>query len=914
MKPLRRAWSRLAGSLSGWRREAQLAAEIESHIQLLTEDNLRRGLSPDDARRAALLTFGGVDLAKERYRDQRGWPALDSVRQDVCYAFRGMRRNPMFTAVAVACLALGIGANTAIFSLFNAVMLRSLPVGDPERLVFFRHSTYRGDLSAVRRLSSGYGQASLPYATYEAFRDHARSLSGVFVFASVGFEGNGLTLGVKGRAVSTDGEMVTGSYFPVLGVSPVLGRAIVDDDLNPGSPNVAVISHAFWSREFNQDPTAIGGSITINGLPFTIVGVAPPAFAGLHGAVPDLWVPLRPTDDLRPWGSRSAAPQAFFSDRKWWWCTIGARLKPGVTRSAALAETGYLFRRSITAGLSDVPSNLPTLALSDASPVFESLRRKFSTPLRILLATAALVLLIACANLAALLIARARSRQKEIGVRLAMGASRARLVRQLLTESVLLALCGGGLGLLFARWGGPLLLGLIAGSSQPTPLNVRPDGAVLAFAAAISVATGILFGLAPALRATRLDLLPQLKEAAASAAGRHGAGRLLVASQIALSAVLLFGTGLFVRTFRNLDKQDLGFDRDNLLLFEIDPERSGHKGAAGIALHRRLLESIHSLPGVRSATFSQLALLSGWHNSSPTGTDGAPLPPGRPNEVYYNRVGPRFFETMGMRVLLGRGIDWHDIDTTHPAAVVNESWAQAFFPGENPVGHRLSVGGDRLKPDRAYEIVGVTRDAKFDRMRGAPPRTVYVSYGARWDRSRRLCYAIRTAGDPLALAAPVREAIRRIDPNLPLFNLKTQSRQIDEALANERMVAHISAFFGILALLLVAVGLYGTLSYAVSRRTAEIGIRMALGAPGSAVLWTILRESLVIAACGLAAGLPAALLLARLVASSLFGVGTYDAATIAAVALLLTAIAVLAGLLPASRASRIDPIQALRHE
>ncbi len=411
---------------------------------------------------------------------------------------------------------------------------------------------------------------------------------------------------------------------------------------------------------------------------------------------------------------------------------------------------------------------------------------------------------------------------------------------------------------------------------------MTPDGTVLAFAALLSLATGILFGLAPALRATRMDLAPGLKESASSTTPHRGAARLLVASQIAISVVLLFGAGLFVRTLRNLNSQDLGFTRENLLLFEVDPERSGYKGASGIALNGRLLEEVNRLPGVRSASFSQVALLSGWRNTSPTATDGSPLPAGQPNEVYYNRVGPRFFETTSMRILLGRGIELRDMEGGRPAAVVNESWARAFFPGENPVGHRLSVGGDRLRPDQAYQIVGVSEDARYDQIRGAPPRTVFLSYGATWDRSRRLCFALRAAGDPLALAGSVREAIRRIEPNLPVFNMKTQRQQIDEALGQERMLARISAFFGGLALLLVAVGIYGTLSYAVTQRTGEVGIRMALGAGRAEVIWMILKESLMVAGIGLAGGLPAALALSRLAASSLYGVTTYDGMTIAA--------------------------------
>ncbi len=913
MKALRRVWNRLAGSLAGRRREADLAEEFESHIEMLTAENLRRGMSPAEARREALLTFGGVEKSKDDYRDQRGLPWLDSLRQDVRYGLRGMRKRPAFTAVALTCLTLGIGANTAVFSLFNAVMLRSLPVSHPEQLVFFEYTSPGGSLGALRRTSSGY-RTSLPYATYEAFRDQARSLAGVFVFVSSGIEGHAATVNVGGRAVAADAEMVTGNYFSVLGVSPMLGRTIEDGDLDAGAGNVTVLSHSFWSREFGGDVSALGRSIGVNGTSFRIVGVSPPGFVGLHGAVPDLWVPLRPTDDMRPWGSRAGSAQVFFSDRRWWWCTIGARLKPGVSRAQAQAETDYLFRQSITAGLSSVPPSLPRIELSQASPVFESMRLKLAAPLQILMVTAGLVLLIACANLAALLVSRAQSRQREIGVRLAIGASRARLARQLLTESLLLSLSGGAFGLLAARWGGAALLGLIAGDSQTALLNVSPDCRVLAFAAVVSVATGVLFGLAPAWRATRMDLAPRLKESAASTTPHRGAARLLVASQIAISVVLLFGAGLFVRTLRNLDGQDLGFTRENLLLFEVDPERSGYKGASGIALNGRLLEEMQRLPGVRSATFSQMALLSGWRNTSPTGTDGPPLPAGQPNEIYYNRVGPRFFETMGMRVVLGRGIGLRDTEQGRTAAVVNEAWARAFFPGESPVGHRVSVGGDRLKPDQAYEIVGVAEDAKYDQIRGAPPRTVFLSYGAAWDRSRRLCFALRSAGDPLALAGSVRAAIRRIEPNLPVFNMKTQRQQIDEALGQERMLARISAFFGGLALLLVAVGIYGTLSYAVTQRTGEVGIRMALGAGRPEVVWMILRESLVVAGIGLAGGLPAALGLSRLASSSLYGVTTYDGFTIAATVALLSGIAAAAGFVPAYRAARIDPIRALRHD
>lgn len=914
MKALRRAWERLAGSFTGRRREAELADELRSHIEMLTEDNIRAGKSPVEARRAALLRFGGVEVAKEYYRDQRGFPVLDSLRQDVRYALRGMRRNPAFTAIVVACLALGIGANTAIFSVVNGAMLRALPVSHPERLAFFTYSQPPGGMGAIRRLSTGFGGATFPWATYEAFRDHARTLSGVFVYASAGVEGSAMTVDAGGRPFVADGEMVTGGYFSTLGVSPVLGRGIVDRDLAGGASGVVVVSHRLWMREFGGLSSAVGRSIRVNTELFTIVGVAPPGFAGLSAVVPDLWLPLRPSSNVKPWGSRSASPDAYYTDRRWWWCMIGGRMRPGATLREVQAETAHLFGQSITAGVGDVPTRLPSLSVSSASPVFQRLRQGFSTPLGILLVTASLMLLMACANVAALLVARAKARQLEIGVRLAIGASRARVIRQLLTESSLLSACGGMLGLMFAYWGAPALLGLIVGRRHPTPLDVSPDGVVLVFAAALSVGTGMLFGLAPAIRAAREDLAPQLTEAARSVTPSGGLGRVLVGFQVALSVVLLFGAGLFVRTLDSLDGQQLGFQRDRLLLFDVDPVRSGYTGARGIELHNRLAERIGKLPGVTAVTYVQEALLSGYRNSTPTATDGgAPMPADQPDEDFFNRVGPQFFETMGMRILLGRGIEWRDTNGERAAAVVNESWARAHFPGESPVGHRLSTGGDRFDPQSAYEIVGVAEDAKYHSMRDAPPRTVYIGYPEKRARARRMCFVVRSAASPAALVTAVADAVHDVDPALPIYNVRTQRQQIEEAMGTERTLAGMSSFFGILALLLVAIGVYGTLAYSVTRRTGEIGIRMALGARRGAVVWMILRESLGASAFGLCAGLAAALALSGYAESLLFGVGARDGVTIAATVGILSAIAAVSALLPASRAARVDPIRALRH-
>ncbi len=890
---------RLAASVAAGRRERETAEELETHISLLAEENVRRGMGEAAAWRAARLTFGSVEAAREHCREQQRLAWAENLALDLRYALRGFRRNPVFTAVALACFTLGIGANTAVFSLFNAVMLRGLPVEEPSRLVFFEYTKGNRDIGPMRRLSSGYSFSALPYCAYEALR-RAKTLDGVFVFVPPGVEGSSLTVTVDGRAAAVDGEMVTGEYFSALGVRPALGRALVDSDLRADAPDVAVVSHGFWTRELNADPGAVGRRMTINGQLFKIAGVAPEGFAGLLRAKADLWVPLRPTASLRPWGSRSKPAQAPFTDNTWWWTTIGARLKPGVTREQARAETEPLFQQAITAGVTKLPTPLPGLELSAAGPVFENYRKRYALSLRILLLTSGLVLLIACSNLAALMAARVRARRKETAIRLSIGASRGRIAAQFLTETLLLSAAGGALGLWLATWLGPALLSLLAGSGRETQMDVSPDWTVLAFTMGLSVGTGVACGLLPAWRAAREDLAPRLKPAGVSS-------RWLVAAQVALSVVLLYGAGLFLRTLRNLDAQALGFERESLLLFDIDPERSGYQGQAGVALHARLLEAVQAVPGVRAATVSEFVLLSGWSNTSPSATDG-PQPKG-PNEVHYNRVGPNFFETMGMRLVLGRGVTAADITGSRPVAVVNQKWAEAFFPGQNPVGHRLSLGDERLNPEKAYEIVGLAADAKFERMRETPPRTVFLSYGAKWDRSRRLSYAVRARASVLPA---VFEAVRTVDANLPLFNLKTQEQQIEEALGQERLLARVSAFFGGLALLLVAVGIYGTLSFAVTQRTAEIGVRMALGARAGDVVRMVLRESFAVAAAGLACGVPAALGLSRLVEASLYGVKPHDAATLTVVGGVLALIATLSGLAPASRAARIDPLRALR--
>jgi predicted permease len=895
--------------------EQDLEREIEAHLDLEAEEQHETGRPKDQARYAARRAFGNVTSAKEDVRAAWGWTALDQLVQDLRYTMRLLRRSRGFTAVAVACLALGIGANTAIFTLMNAVMLKSLPVEDPEQLVVMQYVAAKSVPREIRRTSSGYGRTSLPLGAFEQFRGASETLSSVFAFVPTGFNDHSLAVSVEGELSLAAGEMVSGSYFSGLGVTPILGRAIVEDDEKLDAPRVAVISYAYWSRRFARDPAVIGSSIGLNRMAFTIVGVIPPEFFGITtGLAPDIWVPLRDGLGIQPWGNQPPPGESLFADDGWWWAMIGGRRKPGVTEEQARAEIDVLFQRSITQGLSaPPPEELPHIELIPASGGMHLLRQRFSEPLWVLMTAVGLVLLIACANVATLLLARASAREKEMSVRLATGASRARLIRQLLTESIVLAAIGGALGLVLAQWASRVLLVLMSPVGQPLALDVRPDSTVLAFSASVCILTGMLFGLAPAFRATRVDLAGGLKTTAQASTPRLGLGKALIVGQVALSLLLLIGAGLFLRTLNNLANEDVGFDQHNLLLFALDARRDGSTQESLAAVYQRVLEDMQALPGVRSATASGLALLTGWMSNTGIKTNGPPLDPGESSNVYWNGVGPAFLETMGIPLVLGRDIEWSDTQGARKVIVVNEAMARHFFPDGNPLGHLVTVPRSP-NPDESFEIVGVAANAKYDRMRSEPPRTLYVPYTSMAGTLGRLFFEIRTVGEPTAMIPAVREAVRRIDRDLPLVDVKTQSEQIQQSLSQERMFARLASFFAALALLLVAVGLYGTLSYAVTRRTNEIGIRMALGAQRFAVLWMVLRESLVLILAGAVIGLPLAFATTRFVESQLYGVQPNDVLTVSAAVLVLAAAGALASYLPARRAARVDPMVALRYE
>jgi predicted permease len=907
--------------------ERELTDELRFHLENLMQENVARGITQEEARCAALRELGGVEQIKEECRDMRHVNLIENVLQDVRYGFRQLRRTPALTAVVVLSLALGIGANTAIFTLMDAVMLKTLPVKQPEQLVLLQWAAGQPQGPPDQVMSSlhgnmwqtqtgGMASTSFSYPALEEFRARNKVFSDVFGFQSA----DRLNMNLAGQASLAYGEMVTGDYFAGLGVSSVLGRAITDADEKGGAPPVAVISYGLWKSRFGGSLSVIGKTITLNGVPFTIVGVAPPEFFGVQpGSKLDLWVPISTQPQILPQWDRPG--ESWFTERNRWWVVIMGRLKTGATQQQALAAMKVLFLQSMTAGLKAPPKAqlLPQIELMSASQGLNDLRQQFSRPLWVLMKLVGLVLLIACANVANLLLARATTRSREIAVRLAIGAGRRRLIRQLLTESILLAAMGGVAGLFFAFKGIHILLALMASGRDPVWLVVHPDLAILSFTAAVSLFTGILFGLAPALRATRIALTPALKENAGAASGGRGAksrlSRALVVAQVAGCLLLLTVAGLFVRTLENLENQNLGFDQQHLLLFKIDPTQAGYQGTRLTTFYQQLLARIQFLPGVRSTSFSSDGLIgAGMSVQNISIQDYVPKQGGKEPGAWVNNVGPDFFETTGIKLLLGRAVGVDDTESSPKVAVMNEALARQIFGKANPIGRRFSFGKPKTAADE-YSIVGVVQNAKYEELRQPAPPTVYIPYTQMAERGWPSAYfEVRTAGDPLVMVPTLRRIVSAMDRDLPLSDVRTESEKIDQALMQERLFARLSSFFGGLALLLACLGLYGVMSYSVARRTGEIGIRVALGAQRRDILGMVLRETLLLVVVGIAIGLPVALASTRWISSFLYGLKPDDAVTIATAGGFMIAVALFSGFWPARRAARVDPIVALRYE
>jgi predicted permease len=838
---------------------------------------------------------------------------METLLKDLRYGIRGLLKRKGFAAIAVLTLALGIGANTAIFTLVNAVMLKTLPVTKPEELVLFSDTTSEGTSLEDSPRTGVWPRFS--YASYEYFRDHNQSFQDIAALRSgVSRLSVRQTDAQAAAAARASGHLVTGNYFSVLGVRAMRGRVLTPEDDKPSAQPAAVISHRYWEQELNSDPATVGKSFIINGTNFTVVGITPPEFFGERvRRPPDFWLPLsfQPQIELR---------DSFLTDKQAYWLMLMGRLKSGVSLDQAQASANLALRQHLTeqAGNELTAERQKGIQNTYAMLVegqggISGLRRAYSKPLQMLMAIVGIVLLIACANVGSLLLSRAASRKAEISLRMALGATRRRIIRQLLTESMLLAGLGGVCGVLLAQWAVVVLVGLVAKGS---PLNTRPDVGVLVFTAGVSIIAGLLFGLVPAVQASRANLSSTIKEKSRTRSGfmRFSLSSVMVVMQVGLSMVLLTGAGLFARSLVKLQNEDVGFDRNNVLLLGIDPRLAGYKPAELATLYQQLIDRLGSIPQVRNVSMATYAPMSGTNRSSSIKLTGYTAQPGEDLVVQDILAGPKYAETLGIPLLRGREIELRDTASAPRIAVVNSTFAEHYFKDQNPIGRSFTFDDD-TDNGAALEIVGVVGDIKSDDAREKPDPTVYRPILQIQDQSAySVTIHVRTLADPSPLTPQVRQMINQIDDKLPIFSVITLSDQLRENLNQERLIAQLVSFFGALALILACIGLYGVMAHGVARRTNEIGIRMALGARGGNIAWMILRETLYLVLAGLILGVPAAVLGARLISTQLFGMSPTDPVTLVAAALILTLVALLAGYLPARRASRVNPLNALRYE
>jgi predicted permease len=910
MSVVRTWFARLGGLFGKERRDRELEAEMASHLQMHVGDNLRAGMTEEEARRQALIRLGGVEQTKEAYRERRGILSLESLLQDVRFGLRMLRKNPGFTTVAILTLALGIGANTALFSLTDQVLLRALPVRDPDQLAILRAPGFQpGHVS-----SDADAAASFSYPMYKDLRDRAPAFSGL-----LGRYGLSLNAAADGKTDRAVGELVSGNYFDVLGVKPALGRVLSPgDETAPGANPVAVLSYGYWTRRFGTDAGIVNKPLTLNGTSLTVVGVAQAGFSGVQiGRSTDVFIPVTMKALMTPGWDGLAAPNDA-------WLDIIGRLKPGFTPRTAEAATAPAFHAI-------EESELPFLKMTPGSrqereylarrielttgahgrPIIQSTA---ATPLVALQTMVGLILLIACANLAGLLVARGEARQREMAVRLALGAAHLRLVRQLLTESLLLALAGGIAGALFAMWALEALAGSLQQGFGLMGLETRLDGHVLAFAAATSFLTVTLFGLGPALIATRTNLHTTLKpQGARFSSGKVGVQlrKFVMVSQVALSAILLVSAGYFARSLANLERQDLGVRVDHVVQFSIAPFLNRYTPRESIALFDQLRQAISALPGVRGVGVATEPLFQDSDWSSNVTVQGYAAQPDEDTYAFRNAVGPGYFSAMGIPLLAGREFRDSDTATSPKVVVINQEMARIYFAGRNPMGMHILWGRhSSVQPD--IEIVGVVQNSKGDLRDKAHP-FIYEPY-AQSATVQPATFYVRTNQDPWALAQTLRRIVQAFDSNLPVFGERTLQEQAHLSIYPDRLLTFFSLCLGSLAALLAATGLYGVLAYLVAQRTREIGVRMALGASRQNIASLILRDVLWISTIGLGLGLLAAFAFGMLIQSRLYGVKANDPLVFLAAAVLVAAVATLAAWLPMRRGMRVDPMEALRYE
>jgi predicted permease len=889
--------------MSMFRRERtteDFAEEIQAHIELEAEQLRREGLSEEDARWQARRKFGNLRAAQERFYLHNRWEWLDRLLRDLKFGFRSLLESPGFTITAILTLALGMGANTAVFSVMNSVMLRSLPVADANRIVFLRTSNTPRGTGAIDN------NETFSYPVYDALRKQTGAMSAVIAY--VPLAGNKVGVRYGSEPEEAEGDMVSGAFFSGLGVKLQRGRGFTEKDEKDHAP-ITVISDEYWTRRFARNSDVLGTTLYVNGTGFTIVGISAEGFEGLEtGKSTDFWIPLQNRPELNAWGNALEDDKTYMANPTWWCLRLIGRLSPAVTKTQAAAQLQPVFHQAAYVGLgSPMPGERrPTLSLEDAKG-FPGYAEQYGKPLRLLMGMVGLVLLIAFTNVVMLLAARNTSRQREFSMKLALGAGRGDLLRQLLTESLLLVSAGGLLAWFFA-----VLATRALGAWAQIESSLAPDATVLRFTVVVLAVAVVLFGLAPlriALSAGPTLALKTSSAASAADRGKSRMGRIIVALQMTLCVVLLVAAGLLIRTLRNLENTSLGLKVDGLVVFGVKPEIKSLQ--QGRTFYRELIGKLRGLPGVESVTIMQDRIGSWWSENSDMMVDGK-LPEvanGSSRTVRSNVVGPEFFTTLSVPVLAGRDFADSDTESSPHVGIINEEFARRFLPNQNPLGHVIGPDNGMYQ----MTIVGVVKNHKYRSIDEEPIPMAWYMY-AQIPVIGGMDAEMRVHGEPLAILPAARKAVQQIDPNLPLIRPMTQRAQYDLTISNQVLFARLAGFFGLLAVALVATGLYGTLAYRMSNRTAEIGIRMAMGARRGQVLWMVFRDSLLLTAVGVAMGIPFAILVGRALASSLYGVKPLDGPSYLIAVMGVASVALAASALPAWRAASVEPLNALRTE
>jgi len=882
------------------RSQQDFAEEIKSHLELEADELKREGLSDEEARRQARREFGNVRVAQERFYLNDRWAFFHKTLRDLRFAFRSLRQSPGFAITAILTLALGMGANTAVFSVMNAVLLRSLPVFEPNRLVHIETS------NPPRGTGTVDTHQTLSYPVYDAMRRQTGALSAVMAYVPLSNTKVAVRYGAEPEVA--EGEMVSGAFFSGLGVNLPLGRGFSSQDETDHAP-LAVLSSNYWTRRFARDPAVLGKTLYVNGVPMTIVGISAKGFEGVEpGGSTDFWIPLQNVPALNAWGNPLQDGKTYIANPTWWCLRVMARLAPGVTRSQAAAQLQPVFQSAAYIGLGSPMEGEkpPVLNFADATN-FPGSDQEYGKPLRILMAMVGLVLLIALTNVVMLLMARNATRQREFSLRLALGAGRGALLRLLFMESLLLVTAGGALAWAFAEAATRIL-----GQWAQIESSLAPDRTVLLFTLAALALAGLLFGLAPLRVALVGNAELALKTSAATSnsdAGKSRTGRIIVTLQLAMCVVLLVAGGLLIRTMRNLENTPLGMDVNGLVVFGVNPKIPSIP--EGYVLYANLLGRLRAMPGVESVTLMEERIGSWWSDNSDMRVDGR-LPDvadGASRTVRSNVIGSDFFRTLGVPILSGR--EFADSDTVNAprVGIVNEEFANRFLPNTNPLGHTIGTDDGRF----TMTIVGVVKDHKYRSIDEEPIPMAWWNY-AQIPYVGGMSVEMRVHGEPLAILPSARKVVQQFDPNLPLIKPMTQRDQFDTTISQQILFARLAGCFGFLAVLLVATGLYGTLAYRVSMRTAEIGVRMAVGARRGQVVWMILQDSLLLTAIGVALGIPLAMLVGRALTASLYGVKPMDAVSYFLAVAGVCTVALAASIIPATRAASVDPLKALRTE